>query len=191
MRCGMRNGRKLTNMRIKCYKRMVVTINLRVIARGGIISLHVLVFYREMPRKRRNIIINPFKRPYKLWLDKRVFDERLIENNVFPEPLELQINAILAKLESYGDRDKRFEKDWKRIWNGLRQKEADHYEPAFRDFGTFLGYQTERPTGKGTPDSVWQLASTWLVFELKTNIENAGGLYRLKISGRQVFMING
>ncbi|MEK4166852.1 helicase C-terminal domain-containing protein [Anoxybacillus sp. FSL W8-0104] len=118
--------------------------------------------------------------PYKLWLDKRVFDERLIENNVFPEPLELQINAILAKLESYGDRDKRFEKDWKRIWNGLRQKEADHYEPAFRDFGTFLGYQTERPTGKGTPDSVWQLASTWLVFELKTNIENAGGAIPLE-----------
>lgn len=109
---------------------------------------------------------------YKLWLDKRVFDERVIEDEVYPEPLELQINAILSKLASFGDRDKRFEKEWKRILDGLQQKDANLYEPAFRDLGTFLGYKSERPTGKGTPDSVWSLSSTWYVFELKTNIQN-------------------
>lgn len=110
--------------------------------------------------------------PYKLWLDKRVFDEKVIENEVLPEPIELQVNSILTKLSSFGDRDRRFDKEWQQIREGLKNKKAKHYESALCDFGMFLGYQTEHPSGRGVPDSIWHLASSWQVFEIKTDIKN-------------------
>ncbi|WP_144938388.1 hypothetical protein [Paenibacillus sp. 32O-W] len=92
---------------------------------------------------------------YKLWLDQRVFDAQAFDPVAYPEPLEIQINIILAKLETYGDRINWFDKDWKQVFEGLREKDAEYYEPAFRDFATFLGYETERTLGQGTPDGIW------------------------------------
>lgn len=111
--------------------------------------------------------------PYKLWLDKRVFDAHEIDDIVVPELFEQQVNSVLSILESYGDRNTRFEKEWQKVRNGLQQKNAEQYEIAFCSLGKFLGYQTERPLGKGTPDSVWNIELSWVVFEIKSNIENA------------------
>ncbi|WP_341282085.1 DEAD/DEAH box helicase [Paenibacillus sp. FSL H8-0537] len=113
--------------------------------------------------------------PYKLWLDRRVFDTSLIEDIVYPEPMENQINAILDMLQRYGDRHNRFDKDLKSVHNGLGAKDSDHYEPAFCMLGKLLGFNAERPTGQGTPDGIWHLLKFWTVFEMKTNIIDPTG----------------
>jgi len=111
--------------------------------------------------------------PNKTWLDRRALNIKISEaTEEFPEDVETQVNLILRKLENYGDRDKRFEKDWERLITGLADQNAKHFEPALRDLGDFLGFNSERPKGDGAPDSIWNNVSAWLAFEAKTTISN-------------------
>lgn len=82
---------------------------------------------------------------------------------------------MLSKLESYGDHRGKFERDWKKVLDGLNQSDSEIQEKAFCEWGSFLGYESERPQGQGTPDGIWQLGSIWPVFEMKTNIEDPDG----------------
>ncbi|MCU4768281.1 helicase C-terminal domain-containing protein [Bacillus toyonensis] len=109
----------------------------------------------------------------KLWIDKELLELTLPEEvKVYAKDVEIQLENIITKLLSFGDRNKRFEKDWGKIISGLKQKKAELYEPALRDFGEFLGVSSYRPEGKGTPDGIWNLQGYWIAFEAKTNIEN-------------------
>ncbi|MEK4983623.1 helicase C-terminal domain-containing protein [Bacillus sp. FSL K6-6540] len=112
---------------------------------------------------------------YKLWLDKRLLGEYSEEDYNYPEHVELQLTTMLDKLEPYIDQRPLFEMKWKKVIDGLSATEANSYEPAFRDWGSFLGYDAERPEGLGTPDGIWHLGSAWPVFEMKTGVENSAG----------------
>ncbi|GKV55988.1 hypothetical protein NCCP2222_19350 [Sporosarcina sp. NCCP-2222] len=108
----------------------------------------------------------------KIWIARELFSISLEQDDFHGIEIESQLEQILTKLYTFGDRDQRFEKDWDKIMKGLQDVNANIYEPALRDFGAFLGLITDRPEGKGTPDSVWNFGDQWLVFEAKTNIED-------------------
>ncbi|WP_176224060.1 helicase C-terminal domain-containing protein [Thalassobacillus devorans] len=113
----------------------------------------------------------------KIWLDKR--DINLIgetEVEVHSDEMELQIERIGKYLNSFGDRDKKFNNEWAKILDGLRNKEAHHFEPALKALGTTLGFYAENPpNGDGIPDGVWNIGETWVSLEAKTNIEDEEG----------------
>lgn len=106
----------------------------------------------------------------KLWLDREIFDAPNNDEQFFDISVEMQLEKILDKLLSYGDRDNKFEKDWKAVLEGLGNKDSTIFEIALKDLGVFCGFETTRPTGNGTPDGTWNMGNQWLVFEAKTNI---------------------
>lgn len=108
----------------------------------------------------------------KTWIDRDLLDLKLSEDNTFSLEVELQLENIISKLKVYGDRDKRFEKDWQKVVNGLNQKKAQLFESSLVELGDFLGVRTFRPEGHGTPDGIWNFMNYWAVFEAKTNIED-------------------
>ncbi|WP_313150115.1 helicase C-terminal domain-containing protein [Lysinibacillus capsici] len=107
----------------------------------------------------------------KLWIDRELFELKT-EDTFYGNEVEAQLNEIMNKLSTYGDRDKKFERDWDKIIEGLSNKKADIYEVALYGYGTFLGFGTTRPPGKGTPDGIWDFLNYTLVYEAKTNIED-------------------
>lgn len=108
----------------------------------------------------------------KTWIDKELLDLKIPEETSYSLEVELQLENILSKLKEYGDRDKRFERDWNKVLSGLKEKKATLFEPSLADFGSFLGVKTYRTAGNGTPDGVWGFMKYWAVFEAKTNIED-------------------
>ncbi|WP_394542671.1 helicase C-terminal domain-containing protein [Priestia aryabhattai] len=109
----------------------------------------------------------------KIWIDKEMFNLKLSqEKSNFNVEVETQLDRIITKLLSFGDRDRRFESDWSKITQGLLNKEANIYESALKDFGEFLGFVSYKPDGQGTPDGVWNLLGFWAIFEAKTNIKD-------------------
>ncbi|MGI2329151.1 helicase C-terminal domain-containing protein [Planococcus sp. YIM B11945] len=108
----------------------------------------------------------------KLWLDREIFDTQISDDQFFDISVEMQLEKILDKLLSYGDRDNKFERDWKAILEGLENKDSDIYEIALKEVGEFYGFETTRPTGNGTPDGTWSINNQWFVFEAKTNIKD-------------------
>ncbi|PWW01234.1 RAD3-like DEAD/DEAH box helicase [Paenibacillus cellulosilyticus] len=143
-----------------------------------IASVGVLQGEKEKAREYHQKAVNAAD--YKLWLDKRVFNERQIgEDENFPELVEYQLNTMLAVLESYGDRSNRFDKHWATMVDGLSSPIAETYEPALCTLGQFLGFESDRPKGKGTPDGVWLSLSCGIVFEAKTNVEKPEGAISL------------
>ncbi|WP_342404253.1 helicase C-terminal domain-containing protein [Brevibacillus sp. FSL K6-2834] len=113
---------------------------------------------------------------YKLWLDKRLFDEPTVKQQIqLPPPLELQVQRIIENLKRYGDHHRKFENKMEQIRVGLNQKEAKLYELSMRDWGEFLGFSSNRPNGNGVPDGYWGILNDWFVFEMKTDIDNPDG----------------
>lgn len=111
--------------------------------------------------------------PNKTWMDRRLLLFRVPNTEtVYPDAVEAQVANILAILDEYGDRDIKFRKDWDSVMKGLGNTDANQFEPALRDFGRYLGFSTERPSGNGVPDGIWDHWSTWLVFEAKTRMQN-------------------
>lgn len=117
----------------------------------------------------------------KVWLDKRDIDlAEMGEGHLYNEDLEIQIERITTNLNSFGERIDKFDKSWSSLIKGLSSKEAKHYEPSLKSLGTFLGFSSYLPIGKGVPDSIWNLNSHWFSFEAKTNIEDINGFIPLE-----------
>ncbi|WP_100012303.1 helicase C-terminal domain-containing protein [Lentibacillus sediminis] len=125
----------------------------------------------------------------KVWLDKRdiSFNDE-IQDEIYSEDLELQIERMSNYLKSFGDREKKFDKEWAKVIDGLRKKEAQFYEPALKSLGTILGFYAEKPPNEeGVPDGVWNINNTWISLEAKTNIEDEDAYIPLD-DIRQVFV---
>lgn len=108
----------------------------------------------------------------KLWLDREIFETPVNDEYFFGSEIESQLEIILKKLLTFGDRDSKFEKDWKSIIDGLESRASDVYEVALKKLGEFIGFETTRPSGNGVPDGTWQFNDKWIVFEAKTNIKD-------------------
>lgn len=124
--------------------------------------------------KSKEFIIKALKASFnKTWIDKELLNLRISEEPIYSTGIEIQLENIISKLMDYGGRDKRFEKDWQKVLNGLKEKKAEIFEPSLQGLGEFLDMNSHRPTGKGTPDGVWYFMKYWAVFEAKTNIEDS------------------
>jgi Helicase C-terminal domain len=124
----------------------------------------------------------------KVWLDKRAIDLNKSDTEViYSDEIEIQVERITNFLKSFGDRDNRFNKDWKNLIEGLKSKEAHLFESSLKSLGTCLGFYSEKPEGQGDPDGVWNLTNTWLSFEAKTNVEDSNGYIPLN-DIRQTFV---
>ncbi|WP_175990477.1 DEAD/DEAH box helicase [Bacillus sp. Marseille-Q1617] len=111
----------------------------------------------------------------KVWLDKRNIELDLEDEEVYSDELETQIERISSYLKSFGDRENKFDKDLRKVIDGLNQKDANSFETALQSLGNCLGLYSERPEGHGAPDGVWNLTNTWISFEAKTNVESSEG----------------
>lgn len=110
----------------------------------------------------------------KVWIDKRNIE--LNENSLeFSDEIEIQVERITNYLKAYGDRINKFDKDWRKLIEGLQKKESKFFEPALKSTGTYLGFFADKPEGKGVPDGIWNLTNTWLSIEAKTNVEDSTG----------------
>ncbi len=111
--------------------------------------------------------------PNKTWLDRRLLQFQLPKGeHTYPDTVEAQVENVLGILDAYGDRDRKFQQDWNALMDGIRNPDANHFEPSLRKLGFYLGFGAERPQGKGVPDGVWGHWGTWLVFEAKTKMQN-------------------
>lgn len=108
----------------------------------------------------------------KTWIDREVLHLQIPEEATFSLEIEKQLEKIISKLMAYGDRDRRFEKDWHKVEVGLSDTKAEIFEASLKEFGEFIGMKTYKPNGNGTPDGVWNFLNYWAVFEAKTNIKD-------------------
>lgn len=114
----------------------------------------------------------------KVWIDKRIIDlgEDLVE---FSDEIEIQVERITNFLKAYGDRVNKFDKDWRKLIEGLEKKESKFFEPSLKSLGTCLGFYADKPEGHGVPDGIWNLTNTWLSIEAKTNVKDITGFIPL------------
>ncbi|NUI61868.1 hypothetical protein HUN88_19140 [Bacillus amyloliquefaciens] len=97
----------------------------------------------------------------------------------FSDEIEIQVERITNLLKSYGDRVNKFDKDWRKLIDGLGEKESKFFEPSLKSLGTFLGFYADKPEGHGVPDGIWNLTNTWLSIEAKTNVQDISGFIPL------------
>ncbi|HKQ97772.1 MAG TPA: DEAD/DEAH box helicase [Candidatus Polarisedimenticolia bacterium] len=81
---------------------------------------------------------------------------------------DIQVEAIWAHLDKIGWHGLKFDEMLVGMHKGLRTLEATPFHSGMERLGEFLGAETMRPTGSGTPDVVWIFADRCFTFEVKT-----------------------
>ncbi|SOC37600.1 helicase C-terminal domain-containing protein [Salinicoccus kekensis] len=108
----------------------------------------------------------------KTWLNRDRLEEiETCGEELLSEESEIQVDKILDIIRKYKNREKKFMDKWGRILDGIKQNDADVFEPQFKNLGEMLGFEAERPNGNGVPDGIWRMENSYLVFEAKTGYE--------------------
>jgi len=84
------------------------------------------------------------------------------------------MNRYLTRLGTSGAKFDRIISEHRALIN---ETDADKFDRALTELGRMLGFDTEKPKTKGSPDSVWRLGSNFvLLFESKSNQAAEGGV---------------
>lgn len=83
---------------------------------------------------------------------------------------EKQVTNIIENIMKHGSKDRKFFKYWKMLIDDIESKNSKKFEPALQRLGEAFGMISLHPEEvSGSPDGVWGLEDTTLVFEAKTN----------------------